>query len=267
MKTPVNNAAYCALICSSVNEKIKKTRELQVNWLAGRLSMEDASIASSGLAPGRPSRPELVSPRFLKPRKLHTPEGKAAFIHALTHIEFNAINLALDAVYRFSNMPREFYTDWLKVAVEEAHHFELLAERLNELGYRYGDFPAHGSLWEMAVKTETGVLERMAMVPRVYEARGLDVTPGMIERLQKMGDSRSADILVLILRDEIGHVAAGNRWYLWACEQANQDPQQTFKDLIQEYRPGPVKGPFNYEARLQAGFTQEELKGLEQLEN
>lgn len=267
MKTTVTNAAYRALICATVNEKIKQTRELQTNWLAGRLMQEDTSVVSSVLVPGRPSRPELVSPRDLKPRKLHTPEGKAAFIHALTHIEFNAINLALDAVYRFPNMPKEFYTDWLKVAVEEAYHFELLAERLGELGYSYGDFPAHDSLWEMAVKTETGVLERMAIVPRVYEARGLDVTPGMIERLQKMSDSRSVDILVLILRDEIGHVATGNRWYLWACEQANRDPLQTFIDLIRQYRPGPVKGPFNYEARLQAGFTQEELKGLEQLEN
>jgi uncharacterized ferritin-like protein (DUF455 family) len=174
-------------------------------------------MVSTSLEPGRPDLPKLVAPKLLKPRKLHAPEGKAAFIHALTHIEFNAINLALDAVYRFQEMPRAFYTDWLNVAVEEAHHFELLAARLGELEYHYGDFPAHDSLWEMAIKTETGVLERMAMIPRVYEARGLDVTPGMITRLEKMGDSRSAEILVLILREEIGHVAAGNRWYLWAC--------------------------------------------------
>ena len=265
MKTTLASAAYRALMCSTVNKKINQTQELQSNWLAGQLSLENASRALSVPVPGRPGQPELVSPRRLKPRKLHTPEGKAAFIHALAHIEFNALNLALDAVYRFPQMPRTFYTDWLNVAVEEALHFELLAERLNESGYRYGDFPAHNSLWEMAVKTETGVLERMAMVPRVYEARGLDVTPGMIERLRKMGDSRTAGILMLILRDEIGHVAAGNRWYLWACGLVNKNPQETFKHLIREYRPGPVKGPFNYVARLQAGFTMEELKGLEKL--
>lgn len=264
MNTSVNHAAYQALVCSSVNEKIKLTQALQADWFAGRLSQGDNSTVSTHLEPGRPKLPKLVAPKLLKPRKLHTPEGKAAFIHALTHIEFNAINLALDAVYRFQEMPRAFYTDWLNVAVEEAHHFELLAARLGELEYHYGDFPAHDSLWEMAIKTETGVLERMAMIPRVYEARGLDVTPGMIARLEKTGDSRSAEILELILREEIGHVAAGNRWYLWACEQANCNPQQTFTNLIQQYRPGPVKGPFNYAARLQAGFTEEELKQLEQ---
>ena len=220
-------------------------------------------MALSCLVPGRPSRPKLVAPRLLKARKLHTLEGKVAFIHALAHIEFNAINLALDAVYRFRNMPPEYYGDWLNVAVEEADHFELLSARLSSLGHHYGDFPAHDSLWEMAIKTETGVLDRMAMVPRVYEARGLDVTPGMIERLQRLGDFQSADILAVILREEIGHVAIGNRWYLWACEKENLDPQHTFSLLIKKYRPGPVKGPFNYAARIQAGFSEEELEQLE----
>jgi len=265
MKISVHQVTYDALINPVTNEKISLTRSLQIDWLAHKLSIENIPIVLSGLVPGRPSLPKLVSPKQLTARKLHTPEGKAAFIHALAHIEFNAINLALDAVYRFREMPKAFYTDWLKVAVEEAHHFELLSGRLKALGYAYGDFPAHDSLWEMAIKTESGVLERMAMVPRVYEARGLDVTPGMIERLTKMGDSSSADILILILREEIGHVAAGNRWYLWACKQENKNPQKTFIDLIKRYRPGPVRGPFNYEARIQAGFSQEELKELEQL--
>jgi uncharacterized ferritin-like protein (DUF455 family) len=263
MTSSVFQAAYIALMASDVMKKVELTQQLKDDWFSGLLSTEEVVATLSRLVPGRPLRPKLVAPRLLKARKLHTFEGKVAFIHALAHIEFNAINLALDAVYRFRDMPSEYYGDWLNVAVEEARHFGLLSARLVSLGHRYGDYPAHGSLWEMAIKTETGVLERMAMVPRVYEARGLDVTPGMIEKLQRLGDFQSADILAVILREEIGHVATGNRWYLWACKKEDIDPQCTFSSLIKRYRPGPVKGPFNYAARIQAGFSEEELEKLE----
>lgn len=212
--------------------------------------------------PGRPARPELVLPDQLAPRPVHTPEGRAAMLHALAHIEFNAINLALDAIWRFSGQPEAYYRDWLRVAREEAHHFDLLNRHLATLGSAYGDFPAHNGLWEMAEKTRGDLLARLALVPRTLEARGLDASPPIRRKLAGAGDMKAAAILDIILRDEIGHVAIGNRWYRHACEQRSLDPVAAYAELAQRYGAPKLRGPFNLEARRAAGFSDAELQAL-----
>ncbi len=225
------------------------------------LDTESALAEPVGL-PGRPEHPRLVSPKLLKPRPVHTLEGRASLLHALAHIEFNAINLALDIIWRFAGMPAAFYADWLKVAQEEARHYLLLAEHLQTLGYAYGDFPAHDGLWEMALRTRGDLLARLALVPRTLEARGLDASPPIRAKLAQAGDMRAAAILDIILADEIGHVAIGNHWYRYACEQQGKEPERTYMELAQAYRAPMPRGPFNLEARRQAGFTDSELRAL-----
>ncbi len=212
--------------------------------------------------PGRPDLPRLVHPRDLPRRGFGSNEGRAAFIHAVAHIEFNAIDLAWDAVYRFRGMPAAYYADWVGVANDEARHFSMLRARLRALGHDYGDFDAHNGLWEMAGKTAHDGLVRMALVPRVLEARGLDVTPGMIVKLRGLHDDATADILEIILREEVAHVAAGSRWYRWHCERAGVEPNAKFRALLLEYATSVLHKPFNMDARLQAGFDIEELEGL-----
>jgi uncharacterized ferritin-like protein (DUF455 family) len=248
-------AAKCAL-----------THATALAYRTGRLRADPArAIADEGLVPGRPSRPQLVEPRALSARGLGTVAGRAAFVHAIAHIEFNAIDLAWDAVYRFRGMPDAFYADWIGVADDEARHFALLDARLNALGHAYGDFDAHNGLWDMAERTAHSCLARMALVPRVLEARGLDVTPAMITRLKAVGDGATADILALILREEVAHVAVGSRWFLWCCRQAGVDPRPTFAALVQAHAGRSVRGPFNRPARIAAGFTEEEMLMLETL--
>lgn len=223
---------------------------------------DDAPPAPIG-PPGRPPRPRLVLPRDVPQRGLGTDEGRAALVHAIAHIEFNAINLAWDAAYRFRGMPDDYYRDWVRVAHDEARHFTLLSDRLAGLGHAYGDFDAHNGLWEMAVKTADACLARMALVPRVLEARGLDVTQGMIARLRSVGDRVTADILEVILREEVPHVATGTRWFRWCCEREGCDPDSTFARLVHEYVPGGLRGPFNLDARRAAGFADAELAALD----
>lgn len=213
--------------------------------------------------PGRPARPELVAPQQVPRRRLGSDAGRAALVHAIAHIEFNAINLALDAAWRFRDMPAGFYTDWLSVAADEARHFRLLEARLEDLGHRYGDFPAHNGLWDMAVKTADRCLERMALVPRVLEARGLDVTPGMIERLRKAGDEDTIAALEIILAEEVRHVEVGTRWFHYCCALDGVDPDETFLHLLRTRFDGTVKGPFNLSARTRAGFSRRELDALQ----
>ena len=215
--------------------------------------------------PGRPNKPALVHPSQVTRRKLNTEQGRIALIHAICHIEFNAINLALDAVYRFRGMPREYFLDWMQVAVEESKHFLLLSDRLNDFACQYGDYSAHNGLWEMALKTQHSLVERMALVPRVLEARGLDVTPGMIERLKAVGDVKTVAILEIILREEIGHVEIGTKWFRYACEQQGVDPQSTFISLLKKYKISTGKGPLHIEARKKAGFNAQELEALAQV--
>ena len=198
---------------------------------------------------------------------MHTPEGRAALIHSICHIEFNAINLALDAIWRFADMPEDYYRDWLRVAVEEAHHFNLLHEHLQtQLGHHYGDFAAHDGLWAMCEKTQDDITARMALVPRTLEARGLDATPLIQAKLRAVGtpDALAAcAILDVILRDEIGHVAIGNRWYGWLCALQGLEPVAHYRDLSRRYGAPRVRGPFNHAARRQAGFSDVELKALD----
>lgn len=212
--------------------------------------------------PGRPSRPDLVAPAALKPRPVGSPQGRAALLHALAHIEFNAINLALDIVWRFPGMPEGFYRDWLGVAKEEAYHFGLLNGHLATLGYAYGDFPAHNGLWEMAEKTREDLPARLALVPRIMEARGLDAAPPIRDKLAGVGDAAGAAILDVILRDEIGHVAIGNRWYRQLCASHGRDPLAWHADLARRYDAPRQRGPFNLQARRSAGFDEAELAAL-----
>lgn len=213
--------------------------------------------------PGRPEKPELVAPRDLPRRRNNRETGHATLIHAICHIEFNAINLALDAIARFAGMPEAYYTDWLQVAYEESTHFEMLDAHLTTMGFRYGDFPAHDGMWEMAQKTHHDPLHRMALVPRVLEARGLDVTPSMMNKLTSSGDHRAVEILETILREEVGHVKVGTRWFNYLCEQRDLDPYLTFKELLETYFNGEIRGPFHTEARLEAGFSEAEMQLLE----
>ena len=262
----VFTAAQDALLTCDPCAKVAAARQLQNNWLAGRCDLGfDACVVVSLPVPGRPAQPELVSPRAVARRHIATIEGRAALIHALAHIEFNAINLALDAVYRFRDLPREYYGGWLKVAAEEAYHFSLLRAHLQTLGYDYGSFTAHNGLWEMAVKTAHDPLVRMALVPRVLEARGLDAAPALIQKLESCGDRRAVEILEIIQRDEITHVAIGNRWYHHLCARRGLDPVETFVRLLREYDAPPLRPPFAMAARRQAGFTAEEMSLLETL--
>ena len=216
----------------------------------------------TAMAPGRPARPALVPPKDVPSRSPHTPEGRAALLHAIAHIEFNAINLALDAVWRFDGMPDAFYLDWLRVAHEEAHHFSLLREHLQSLGADYGDFDAHDGLWLMTQRTAHDIVARMALVPRTLEARGLDATPPLQAKFERAGDARAVEILALILHDEIGHVAVGNHWYHWLCAQQGLDPVAHDAQLLREYLAPRPRPPFNRDARRAAGFTDAEIAAL-----
>ncbi|HEY8100988.1 MAG TPA: ferritin-like domain-containing protein [Burkholderiaceae bacterium] len=260
----LRHAALHWLVESDVRLKIDGVMALAQAWPQGDMILAtDAAILPMQQAiPGRPSLPVLVSPQTVKHRSMNTLEGRAALIHALAHIEFNAINLALDALWRFPDMPREYYVDWLQVAGEEALHFSLLAAHLQTLGFSYGDFTAHNGLWEMAEKTQDDILARIALVPRTLEARGLDVSPQMRAKLAQAGDIAAAEILDVILRDEIGHVKIGNHWYGWVCEARGLDPIATYKMLAAQYKAPQLRGPFNRDARLQAGFTELELDAL-----
>ncbi len=222
----------------------------------------DVTLDEPPSLPGRPERPRLVSPAALPQRSPYTREGRAALLHAVAHIEFNAINLALDAIWRFAGLPEPYYRDWLKVGAEEAHHFGLLAAHLATLGHVYGDFDAHDGLWSMVERTKHDVVARMALVPRTLEARGLDATPPMQAKLARAGDARAVAILDEILADEVGHVAIGNRWYRWLCERDGLDPIAHYAVLAARHDAPRARPPFNLAARRRAGFTAAELAAL-----
>ena len=231
----------------------------------GRIEIDPGFDAHTGAleTPGRPDRPHLVTPTRVPGRSAFTVEGRAAMVHAIAHIEFNAINLALDAVWRFDGLPPAYYLDWLRVAQEEALHFGLLRDHLLGLGFEYGDFDAHDGLWLMTQRTAHDVLARMALVPRTLEARGLDATPPLQAKFARAGDLRAVEILEVILRDEIGHVAIGNHWYRWLCGRAGLDPDSHFEFLVERYRAPRPRPPFNHSARRAAGFTAQELDAME----
>ncbi|MDP3619675.1 MAG: ferritin-like domain-containing protein [Ramlibacter sp.] len=247
-------------------DPIQKAAQARLIDEAAR-SISIAAIAPNPTValPGRPTRPELIHPNKVAKRSPFKPEGLAALLHAIAHIEFNAINLALDAAWRFDGLPRQYYIDWIRVAAEEAFHFTMLREHLESLGYAYGDFPGHDNLWSMCERTGGDVVARMALVPRTLEARGLDATPQIQERLRRVATPaahRAVEILDIILRDEIGHVAIGNHWYKHLCRRDGLDPVAHYSQLVQRYCAPALHPPFNLEARRRAGFTDEELAFL-----
>lgn len=257
-------AAKQCLDCADPFEKVRLTHAAWQDLLDGGLQADPEAPPPAPIpAPGRPDRPRLVSPRELPRRSLGNVEGRGALVHAVAHIEFNAINLAWDAVYRFRDMPDACRRDWAAVANDEARHFTLVCERLAGMGMVYGDFDAHNGLWEMAVKTAHSDTARMALVPRVLEARGLDVTPGMIERFKGAGDPATVAVLEVILREEVAHVEAGTRWFHWCCDRDGLEPEATFRELLGHYMGGAPRGPFNLEARRRAGFADSELAWLQ----
>ncbi len=249
----VRTRAGDALAAADLTAKAALVTALRRDRLAGRCGIDVPSELVEVTRPGRPEHPELVVPRRLAKRSVHTAGGRLALVHAVAHIEANAINLALDAVHRFGDLPDAYYDDWLQVAAEEARHFALLRDRLADLGAAYGDLPAHDGLWAAAVRTADDPLRRMALVPRVLEARGLDVTPDMIERLRSVGDDATVAVLEVILRDEVGHVAIGTRWFRWLCDTRGLDPATTFRRLLADEGVRLVP-PFNDDARRAAGF-------------
>lgn len=255
--------ALQALCCADPREKAALAAALYAN--AGHCSLSSHVPVPEQPLPGRPARPELVHPARVPRRSPARPEGLAALLHAIAHIEFNAINLALDAAWRFEGMPRAFHEDWLRVAAEEACHFSLLTGHLATLGHAYGDFQAHDGLWAMCEKTAGDIVARMALVPRTLEARGLDATPQIQQKLRQAGTPaalRAVEILDVILRDEVGHVAIGNHWYRLLCESEGLDPVAHYAVLVERYAAPRLHPPFNEEARRRAGFTLDELRLL-----
>jgi uncharacterized ferritin-like protein (DUF455 family) len=261
--------ALAALRLTDPEAKVSATRALFARLPSQPLDAA-ALLRTDGDArgvPGRPERPLRVAATEVGKRSPFSAEGRAALVHSICHIEFNAINLALDAAWRFDGMPEAYYRDWLRVADEEALHFTLLHEHLRGTGWRYGDFSGHDGLWSMCEKTRDDVLARMALVPRTLEARGLDATPLIQAKLCRVNtpDAQAAcAILDLILRDEIGHVAIGNRWYRWLCERDGLDPIAHYRLLHRRHEAPRLRAPFNLEARGRAGFTEEELRALTQ---
>lgn len=252
------------LFDADIGLKLAFTFQARQLMAENRLSLTPAGEPLPIAATIFPEKPELMMPRDMPKRRLDTIEGKAAFFHALAHIEFVAIYLAWDIIYRFRGLPDDFYRDWLLIADEEAQHFQLIRNRLRQLGSDYGAFPAHGGLWSHAEDTAEDVLARLAIVPRCMEARGLDVTPGMRDKLAAMGDADGAAILARIYNDEIGHVERGSFWFNSLSRQRGLEAEQHYKDLILGYYKGKPKGPFNREVRIIAGFSDNELDWLEE---
>ena len=261
--TALFSQLQAALLATDPSTKCALTQSLQQAALAGELQWDSDAPCLDFTRAGQPDKPLLVDPKQVKPRKMATTEGYAALLHAVAHIEFNAINLALDAAYRFRGIAPEFQLDWLRVAAEEAQHFCLMRERLQAHGFDYGDFEAHNHLWDMAYKTAYDPLLRMALVPRVLEARGLDVTPAMRAKIEQKGDTETCAVLDIIYRDEVGHVKVGNEWYHHLCHQRGLDALDLFKQLIQRYDLFVVRGHLNIEARERAGFSAFELSLLQ----
>jgi uncharacterized ferritin-like protein (DUF455 family) len=259
--TELRQSALELLATPDPHLKVSGIRQLFDAYHAGQVLLNVDLDLDAGMMciPGRPQKPDLVPPLEVPKRAMNTDQGRASLLHSLAHIEFNAMNLALDAIWRFKGMPASYYEDWLKVTKEEAYHFSLLEAYLKQMGYGYGDFLAHNSLWEMVERTTDAVIARMALVPRTMEARGLDAVPMIRERFKQIKDVQAVEILEIILKDEIGHVLIGNKWFNFLCDENNLSAITTYKELARKYRAPVLRGPFNLEGRKQAGFTNEEL--------
>ncbi len=259
--------ALDALQCHDPQKKVALAGDLYAQSASLLIANDDLSEELQTLTklPGQPDKPALMQHLHVPQRSIFTPRGLAGLVHSVCHIEFNAINLALDAAWRFPNMPPRYYADWLKVAFEEAHHFSLLRAQLQSMGHDYGDFPAHTGLWDMVERTQFDIAARMALVPRTLEARGLDATPPMQDKLRKVGTPNALkiiSILDIILRDEVGHVAIGNHWYRWLCKRDGIDPAAHFQKLCLQHSAPRIRAPINQEARRRAGFTHDEISDL-----
>ena len=262
MKIELFSAAKTCLQEEDLDNKIQLSIDAVNSCHSGfQLS---GTMHSSEIKVGRPRRPKLVSPHALPKRGFASMKSRLSLIHAIAHIEFNAINLAWDAIYRFQDMPESYYRDWLQVAAEETKHFNLLRAHLNNASFDYGDFDAHDGLWTMAENTKHDVLHRMAIVPRVLEARGLDVTPAMIKKFAKINEAEIVSTLELIYREEIGHVYIGNKWFRYICEERGLEIEDTFIQLVRDYHLDDFRGNINKVARAEAGFSEHELKVMEQ---
>lgn len=261
--------AFGALVSCNLDEKIQLTNAMAEAWENCKLSLTGAKRITAPDRPGRPDKPELISPSEVRKRPLTSAKGRLALIHAIAHIELNAIDLALDIIVRFAHekMPRSFFDGWVMVAREEAKHFTLLRERLAKLDASYGDFPAHDGLWEAASETGHDLSARLAVVPLVLEARGLDVTPPMVEKLKAAGDHETAEIFNIIYEDEKGHVAVGAKWFRFLCNKQGLDPSATFNKLVSKHFRGHLKGPFNDRARCATGLTPLFYRSLSPLGN
>jgi len=257
MPDTLRAAAVDALSAADLDEKVAITRHAHAQWRKRLLSLRGPADPDVPDRPGRPEKPDLVAPRLLKKRSLHTVHGRVALMHALAHIELNAIDLALDIVARFAPMqvPLSFFDNWMQVADDEARHFTLLRNRLRSLGADYGDLPAHDGLWQAATDTRGDLVARLAIVPLVLEARGLDVTPGLAVDLRSTGDEETAAILDVIYNDEKTHVAVGAKWFRFFCARQAVNAADRFRTLVREHFHGQVKPPFNDRARSAAGLT------------
>lgn len=263
----LRSLALAGLCIQDPDEKVDFVRATHAQ--AATLSVASGVLHPIQPIPGRPAQPVLMLHLNVPRRSPYTPDGLTALVHAVCHIEFNAINLALDAAWRFAGMPRAYYLDWVRVAAEEATHFGMLSAQLRSMGCHYGHYPAHNGLWDMTEKTAGDITARMALVPRTLEARGLDATPPMQAKLRKVGSAdalKIVDILDIILRDEVGHVAIGNHWYHWLCQRDGLEPVAHFKQLITQYDAPRLRPPFNEAARRKAGFTDAEMQALQAVE-
>ncbi|MFC3072859.1 ferritin-like domain-containing protein [Shinella pollutisoli] len=253
----LRGGATAAIAAADLDLKTALAQETARRWFSRTLSIRSPRDPALADRPGRPDKPELIPPKHMEKRSLHTLKGRVALLHALAHIELNAVDLALDIVARFTTerVPHSFFDGWMQVAFEEAKHFRLVRDRLRELGAEYGDLPAHDGLWQAAHDTRNDLTARLAVVPLILEARGLDVTPVLQAKMRETGDDRSADILDIIYNDEKGHVAVGAKWFRFLCARERKDPSATFKALVRANFRGPLKPPFNDVARAEAGLT------------
>ncbi|MGV1864716.1 MULTISPECIES: ferritin-like domain-containing protein [Rhizobium] len=253
----LRGGAIAAIGACDVERKAELAQETARRWFARVLSLRSPLDPVLPDRPGRPAKPELIPPKNMEKRSLHSVKGRIALLHAIAHIELNAVDLALDIVARFATekVPNSFFDGWMQVAFEEAKHFRLVRQRLQQLGADYGDLPAHDGLWQAAHATRTDLTARLAVVPLILEARGLDVTPALQTKMRETGDFESAAVLDVIYEDEKGHVAVGAKWFRFLCAREKRDPVATFQALVRSNFRGPLKAPFNDIARAEAGLT------------
>lgn len=267
--TSLRGGAIAAIRSADLDRKTELAQESANRWFARTLSLRSPLDPPLADRPGRPEKPQLVPPKNMEKRSLHTLKGRIALLHAIAHIELNAVDLALDIVARFATgpVPNSFFDGWMQVAFEEAKHFRMVRARLRELGADYGDLPAHDGLWQAAHATRTDLTARLAVVPLILEARGLDVTPALQAKMRETGDLESAAILDVIYNDEKGHVAVGAKWFRFLCAREKRDPARTFQELVRANFRGSLKAPFNDIARAEAGLTPSFYRSLTSTSN